>query len=322
MRSGCVRSKLRSQAHCRSPSVPRWRATSPPAHGAPAPGSVDSSSKPRSLAPMGSRTRWWYAAPYCAVIQWCSGRPWRWASGCSGAGWRTRAGAAPGGAPWRAAVRRFWCASVVFGAVVPSIASVPARVLPPPPPPPPPQQQGPGVRITYRVQLVEGSRVLASGEVSGPSDTRLRLGVRTDVVLVEALLSISSEGGIDSVSLSGDFFSRRLMGRSRRGLPLWEEDTYQRAARLAWGDTARILPFGGGGGGAGGPGGGDGMRLDLIPIRAATGGETRPTESVERGDSGVELTLEAVVRPRRVAVTLTLAREGATSVPRSYDLVP
>ncbi len=217
-------------------------------------------------------------------------------------------------------MRRFWCASVVFGAVVASVASVPARVLPPPPPPPPPQQQGPGVRITYRVQLVEGSRVLASGEVSGPSDTRLRLGVRTDVVLVEALLSISSEGGVDSVSLSGDFFSRRLMGRSRRGLPLWEEDTYQRAARLAWGDTARILPFGGGEG----VGGVDGVRLDLIPIRAATGGETRPTESVERGDSGVELTLEAVVRPRRVAVTLTLAGggDGATSVPRSYDLVP
>jgi hypothetical protein len=171
------------------------------------------------------------------------------------------------------------------------------------------------VRITYRVQLVEGSRVLASGEVSGPSDTRLRLGIRADAVFVEALLGISSAGGVDSVSLSGDFFSRRPMGRSRRGLPLWEEDTYQRAARLAWGDTARILPFGA-------PGAGRGVRLDLIPIRVATGGETRPTESVERGDSGVALTLEAVVRPRRVAVTLTLARDGVTSVPRSYDLVP
>jgi len=205
-------------------------------------------------------------------------------------------------------VRRSWCASFLAAAVV---ASVPAGLVPAPHF----QPQGPGVRITYRVQLVEGSRVLASGEVSGPSDTRLRLGIRADAVFVEALLGISSEGGVDSVSLSGDFFSRRPMGRSRRGLPLWEEDAYQRAARLAWGDTARILPFGA-------TGGGGGVRLDLIPIRAATGGETRPTESVERGDSGVALTLEAVVRPRRVAVTLTLARDGVTSVPRSYDLVP
>jgi len=203
-------------------------------------------------------------------------------------------------------VRRFWSTSLVAFAVV---VSVPARLRPPPPP------QGPGLRITYQVQLVEGTRVLGSGEVGGPSDTRLRLGVRTDAVLVEALLSLSSEGSIDSVSVSGDFFSRRRLGRSRRGLPLWEEDGYRRAARLAWGDTARIFPFGASGGGGG-------LRLDLVPIRVATGGETRPTESVERADSGVELTLEAVVRPRRVAVTLTLAAAGVASVPRRYDLVP
>jgi len=197
-------------------------------------------------------------------------------------------------------VRRFWCVSLVAVGVVAG-------------------SQGPGQRITYRVQLVDASgELLASGEVSGPSDTRLRLGVRTDTVLVETLLSLTPDAETDTVNVVGDFFTRRRLGRSRRGLPLWEEDGYRRAARLAWGDTARIFPFGA-------PrvaGGGRGLRLDLIPTRAPSGGETRPAETVERVDSGVELTVEAVVRPRRVAVILNLAVNGATGVPRSYDLVP
>lgn len=211
-------------------------------------------------------------------------------------------------------MRRFWYASLIPVAVFTSAR--PASPL-----------QGPGLRITYRVELVAGrvgGPVLASGEVSGPSDTRLRLGVRTDSVLVEALLSLTLEDGRgdpgDTVRLSGEFFTRRRLGRSHRGLPLWEEDAYWRDARLAWGDTARILPFGAPRGGGGGVG--DGLRLDLIPTRAPTGGETRPAESVERADSAVDLTLEAVVRPRRVAVMLTLAQNGAGGVPRSYDLVP
>lgn len=188
-------------------------------------------------------------------------------------------------------MRRFWCASLVAVAVVTG-------------------SQEPGLRITYRVQLVDASGgVLTSGEVSGPSDTRLRLGVHTDSILVEALLTLTPEPGSDTVSLSGEFFTRRRLGRSGRGLPLWEEDSYRRAARLAWGDTAQILPFGA-------------LRLDLIPTHAPAGGETRPAESVERSGTGVALTLEAVVRPRRVAVMLTLVQNGATGVPRSYDLVP
>src|SRR2546427_396433 len=296
----------RSRARCRCPSARRWRATWPPARGAPAPGSAGSSSRLRSRGRMVSRMRSRCAARCCEAEPWCGGPRWRSWSVCWQAGWRMRAGAAPAPAPWRAAVRRFWSTSLVAFAVV---ASVPARLRPPPPPPPPgprpapleaaraafsapsppaspgrpppprpppppppPQPQGPGLRITYQVQLVEGTRVLGSGEVGGPSDTRLRLGVRTDAVLVEALLSLSSEGSIDSVSVSGDFFSRRRLGRSRRGLPLWEEDGYRRAARLARGDTARVFPFGASGGGGG-------VRPRFVPlrVRARRGKTPHPT---------------------------------------------
>src|SRR5205807_2155903 len=48
----------------------------------------------------------------------------------------------------------------------------------------------------------------------------------------------------DTVNLAGMFFSRRPAGRSRRGLPLFEEDSYRRWARVVWGGTTRLYPFG------------------------------------------------------------------------------
>jgi hypothetical protein len=106
--------------------------------------------------------------------------------------------------------------------------------------------QGPGTRLTYRIRVIEpasvASRVLASGAVSGPVDTDMRLTLRTDSTEVEALFQITPIG--DTVNLGAEFFTRRRVGRSRRGLPLWEEDTYRRVVRLAWSDTARIYPFG------------------------------------------------------------------------------
>ena len=65
---------------------------------------------------------------------------------------------------------RFWCVSVL---------AVAAAV------------QGPGSRVTYRARVFDGSgaaaRVLAAGEVSGPGETRLRLALRSDTAVVEAL---------------------------------------------------------------------------------------------------------------------------------------
>jgi hypothetical protein len=190
-------------------------------------------------------------------------------------------------------VRRSWCASLFALGLL----------------------QGPGLRLDYRVRVVAGTgpdlQVLAAGAVSGPEETRLRFGLRTDTATVEALLSLLPDG--DTVNVTAEFFSRRRLGRSRRGLPLWEEDTYHRAARLAWGDTARILPFG--------PRH-SALRLELVLTRKPAGGVTRPAEAVDRADSAIELTLEAVLRPRRVAVTLTLTRGDEVGLPRSYDLVP
>jgi hypothetical protein len=197
-------------------------------------------------------------------------------------------------------VRRFWFASAV--------AAVLAAA---------PSAQGPGTRVAYRVRVVSGASgeggVLGAGEVTGPVETRLRLGLRTDSSVVEALFAIRPED--DTLTLTGAFFTRRRVGRSRRGLPLWEEDSYERRARVAWGDTVRILPFGRRG---------SGLRLDLVPDRGTTGGVTRPAESIERVDAGLELTLEAVMRPRRVDVTMSLAQGGegnVGTVPRSFDLI-
>jgi hypothetical protein len=182
--------------------------------------------------------------------------------------------------------------------------------------------QGPGTRLTYRIRVIEPAsvapRILASGAVSGPLDSDMRLTLRTDTNEIEALFQVTPVG--DTVTLAGDFFTRRQVGRSRRGLPLWEEDSYRRLVRLAWSDTARIYPFGLGQRTTRGPL--KALWVELILEREFAGGEARPAESFDLSDSTRDVRLEAVVRPRRARVILNLVRGDTVSAPRPMDLVP
>jgi len=174
--------------------------------------------------------------------------------------------------------------------------------------------QGPGTRLTYRIRVIEPAavtpRVLASGAVSGPLDSDMRFTLRTDTTEIEALFQVTPVG--DTVTLGGEFFTRRQVGRSRRGLPLWEEDTYRRVVRLAWSDTARIYPFGSA----------KGIWVELILEREFAGGEARPAEAFDHVDSTRDVRMEAVVRPRRARVILNLVRGDTVSAPRPMDMVP
>jgi hypothetical protein len=181
--------------------------------------------------------------------------------------------------------------------------------------------QGPGTRLTYRIRVIEPAalapRVVASGAVSGSLDSDMRLTLRTDTAEVEALFHVTPFG--DTVTLGAEFFTRRRVGRSRRGLPLWEEDTYRRLVRIAWSDTARIYPFA------------TGRRaarttpratwVELVLEREFAGGEARAAEEFDLVDSTRDFHLEAVVRPRRARVTLNLVRGDTVSAPRPMDLV-
>jgi len=179
--------------------------------------------------------------------------------------------------------------------------------------------QTPGFRLTYGVRVLRRdageTRVVAAGTVSGPQETDLRLSLRTDTAEVEALLQVFAEP--DTANLVGAFFGRRHVGRSRRGLPLWEVDAYRRATRLAWGRAARLDPFG-----RVRQGQGRALWLEIAVSREFVGGQTRPEEAVTVADSSVALTLEAVVRPRRAAVRLTLLSGDIASAPKVLDMVP
>jgi hypothetical protein len=183
--------------------------------------------------------------------------------------------------------------------------------------------QAPGTRLTYRVAVVERigaeSNVLASGSVSGALDTDLRFALRTDSVDIEALFQVTAEegGGADTVTLSAEFFTKRRLGRSRRGLPLWEQDSYRRVVRLAWSDTARIHPFG-----RPRPDAPRGLWIALVLERGFAGGEARPGEELRLVDPTIDLRLEAVVRPRRARVIFNLVRGDTVSAPVGMDLVP
>lgn len=185
--------------------------------------------------------------------------------------------------------------------------------------------QGPGTRLTYRIRVIEPAavapRIIASGSVSGPLDSDMRLTLRTDTAEVAALFQVTPVG--DTVTLGGEFFMRRRVGRSRRGLPLWEEDNYRRVVRLTWSDTTRIYPFGVGKGATsfGTKVAPHGLWVELILEREFAGGEARPAESFELADSTRDFRMEAVVRPRRARVILNLVRGDTVSAPRPMDLV-
>ena len=172
--------------------------------------------------------------------------------------------------------------------------------------------QGPGTRVTYRVRVVEdGVRELARGSVSGPAGTDLRFSLRADSAEIEALFQIVPAVSGDTVTVGAEFFTKRRLGRSRRGLGLWEQDDYRRAVRLAWGDTARVqLPKGGS------------LWIEVALERGFSGGEGRPSEELQVADAGTNIRLEAVVRPRRARVVLNLVRGDTVSGPRGFDLVP
>jgi hypothetical protein len=178
--------------------------------------------------------------------------------------------------------------------------------------------QGPASRVEYGVQVVRagpnGRRVVGSGAVSGPGETALRLALRGDSLEIEGLFSV--DPGIDSaVTLIGDFTTRRRVGRSGRGLPLWEQDSYRRTQPMIWGDTARVYPSGVPRAGAA-----ESLWVEVAVARRAAGAETRPTSTVTAGDAELEIALEAVARPRRAVVWLTLVRGDTSSPPRRMDL--
>ena len=180
--------------------------------------------------------------------------------------------------------------------------------------------QAPGTRLTYRIRIIEPAavapRVLASGAVSGPLDTEMRLMLRSDTAEIEALFQVTAIG--DTVNLGAEFFTKRRVGRSRRGLPLWEEDTYRRVVRATWNDTTRIYPFGS-------PRRSRAQRntwIELLLEREFTGGETRPAEEFDLVDTTRDFKLEAVVRPRRARVIMNLVRGDTVSAPRPMDLIP
>lgn len=203
-------------------------------------------------------------------------------------------------------MRRFSCADLGLVCVV---ALLPGSVF----------AQSPQHRLTYDVAVVRAGigvrQVLAAGHVSGPIETGLRLSLRSDTAEVEALFGVFSES--DTVTLAAEFFAKRRLATSRRGLPLWEQDSYARFVQLEWGDTARVYPLG-----PPRPDAAESLWVDLVVSRSPAGGETRPAETLSLGTGPLEVVLEAVVRPRRAVVGLGVVRGRSIGPPRRFDLIP
>ena len=211
-------------------------------------------------------------------------------------------------------MRFSWPSSLALAAAGVGLGPSPA-----PGPPAPTRAQTSNYRVTYHLRVVERASaetaVLATAVVSGPPETDLRLSLRTDRTELDGLLGTLPD--IDTVNVAGMFFARRAAGRSRRGLPLWEEDTYRRWTRVPWGGTARLYPFG--------PESVNQRRavwMEVTLTREFAAGETRASEEVTIVDSTIAFQARAVVPPRRVTVRMSLVRGDTASTVRVVDLVP
>ncbi len=199
-------------------------------------------------------------------------------------------------------MRRSWHSSLVVAAVLGAAMAA----------------QAPNYRVTYHLRVVTvaaalDTQLLASGVVAGPPETSLRLTLRAGSAELRGLLGTLPEP--DTVNLAALFFSRRQLSRSRRGLPLWEEDSYRRWARIGWGGTARLYPFGS-----------DvahkSIWIEITVDRQFAAGETRASEEVTIVDSSIAFAADAVIPPRRVTVRMSLVRGDTASSVRAVDLVP
>src|SRR3989475_6892762 len=143
----------------------------------------------------------------------------------------------------------------------------------------------------------------------------MRLALRAGATELQGLLGTLPEP--DTVNLAGLFFSRRQVGRSRRGLPLWEEDSYRRWSRVPWGGTPLLYPSG-----RRGVGRPRVVWVEITVSRAFAAGETRASEEVTIIDSAIAFSAQAVIPPRRVTVRLWLVRGDTASSRQVIDLVP
>jgi hypothetical protein len=109
-----------------------------------------------------------------------------------------------------------------------------------------------GVRYTIRA-TGEHARVLYAATVDGATDF--------DVVLGDTRFELKAHftaEGTGPVDLRVRLETRRREGTSKRGLPLWEEDTQQHRFRVRLGQTIELLPFG-----SAGPRGL--LKLEIVP---------------------------------------------------------
>ena len=197
--------------------------------------------------------------------------------------------------------------------------------------------QGANYRVTYLLRVVErlegDTQRLATAVVSGPPETALQLSLRIETAELQGLLATLPEP--DTVNLAGVFLSRRQAGRSRRGLLLWEEDSYRQWTRVPWGGTARLYPLGPPPSPTAStsapllsrafPGRSHQQRVlwvDITVGREFAAGQTRPKEEVTVEDGALTFDARAVVPPRRVLVRLALVRGDTASSLRAVDLVP
>lgn len=179
-------------------------------------------------------------------------------------------------------------------------------------------------RIRYDVAAFEeqGARheLLSVTTVEGPAGTDFEVKLRGARFQLEArfLNDLVAPGAL---KVRAKIRTRRLYGRSERGLPLYEEDEQKQALQLGFDEKMVLLPFGRNDQNPNA----DQLKIEITPTlsdqRARLGsGAERPLEiKILKAGPGSSIRVEASKSPHRFAVEAALFEDGREVARGSSD---
>jgi hypothetical protein len=167
-------------------------------------------------------------------------------------------------------------------------------------------------RIAFNVTAIEvgggKQELLSESLIEGPAGTDFTIKLNSGRFSMEArfLTDLMEDG---SLKVRASLNTRRLLGKSERDLPLYEEDVQQQTMSLGFDEQIVLLPFGR-------QSEEEQLRVQIVPVRSRTttvlpSGKRRPLEiTILKQAPGGQINIFASKIPHRFEVEAVLLEDG------------
>jgi len=165
-------------------------------------------------------------------------------------------------------------------------------------------------RIRFQIDMVEknagATRPISSAVVEGPPGLDFNITLHTLRYDLEAKF-LTDMAGKNALNVRANLLTRRMLGNSQKGLPMYEEDRRGQTLEVAFDEQMVLFPFG--------QVGEDNLEIDIAPVLStndvyAPSGAKAPLQiTFLRKVEGV-IHIEAMKTPHRFQVAAALVEDG------------